>query len=56
MNWFNKLFGSNTEKAKVSEVIKNEPKKESSVFPNSMMGRVNMVIINYEGQIGRAHV
>ena len=53
MNWFNKLFGSNSEKAKDSELKKNEPKKESSTFPNSMMGRVNMVIINYEGQKDR---
>ncbi|HEY5593059.1 MAG TPA: hypothetical protein VIK55_18845 [Paludibacter sp.] len=53
MNWFNKLFGSNAEKTKVSEVIKNESKKGSSDFPNSMMGKVNMVIINYEGQKNR---
>jgi hypothetical protein len=53
MNWFDKLFGADAEKTKAGEGKKNEPKKESSAFPNSMLARVNMVIINYEGQKDR---
>lgn len=32
---------------------KSEFKRESSVFPGNMLGRVSMVIINYEGQKDR---
>lgn len=38
---------------KTKEDGKNEPEKEISVFPYIMLGRVNMVIVNYEGQKDR---